>query len=81
MTIEVVAHPSVRRLIGDLAHEFDGVVPVVEIRAEVLAAVGDLDGQIVPEAMEEMAHRLVSFRLKARAHEDTPAGEGMARGT
>lgn len=80
MTIEAVpqpsVHPSVQRLVGDLAHEFGGTVPVADIRAEVLAAVADLDGQIVPDALEEMAHRLVRFRLETRL-----AGSGTTRTT
>lgn len=81
MTIDVAPRPQVRRLIGDLAHEFGGTVPVADIRAEVLAAVADLDGQIVPDALEEMAHRLVRFRLETRLDDDATADEERTRAT
>ncbi|WP_098961106.1 hypothetical protein [Pseudonocardia sp. N23] len=52
---------------ADLAREFGDVLSEHRVRAEVLAATQDLDGQIVPEALGEMAHRLAHYRLAVLA--------------
>ena len=56
---------SLQRLITDLAREVAGRITLTTVRAEVLGAVRDLDGQIVPDALEEMAHRLAKYPLQA----------------
>ncbi|GAB2780864.1 hypothetical protein [Amycolatopsis magusensis] len=52
----------VSKVVRELAGEF-ATVPPSGIVGTVVAAKRDLDGQIVPEAMEEMLHRLAQFRL------------------
>ncbi|WP_236808718.1 hypothetical protein [Amycolatopsis albispora] len=51
------------KVVRELATEFGGTVPPSGVVSTVVAAKRDLDGQIVPEAMEEMLHRLARFRL------------------
>ncbi|MGC7102539.1 hypothetical protein ACPZ19_48385 [Amycolatopsis lurida] len=53
----------VSKVARELATEFGRTVPPSGVVGTVVAAKRDLDGQIVPEAMEEMLHRLARFRL------------------
>lgn len=46
-----------------LTGEFAARLPAADIRAIVRAARTDLEGQIVPEALGEMLHRLARFRV------------------
>lgn len=46
-----------------LAAEFDGVVPPTVVAVVVRDAERDLQGQVVPGALDEMLHRLVEVRL------------------
>lgn len=46
-----------------LTGEFAARLPAAEVTAIVRSARSDLDGQIVPEAMGEMLHRLARFRV------------------
>ena len=49
-----------------LATEFDGIVPPGLVASIVLEAVGDLNGQVQPEAFPELLHRLAHYRLEIR---------------
>ncbi|MBN6038481.1 hypothetical protein [Amycolatopsis sp. 195334CR] len=55
------------KVAGELAAEFGGTVTADGITDVVTAAHRDLHGQIVPEAMAEMLHRLARFRLQRLA--------------
>jgi hypothetical protein len=46
-----------------LAGEFGSRLPQADIAEIVRSAHHDLEGQIVPEAMGEMLHRLARFRV------------------
>ncbi|GLY42753.1 hypothetical protein Amsp01_087760 [Amycolatopsis sp. NBRC 101858] len=46
-----------------LTGEFASLLPATDITAIVRSARTDLEGQIVPEAMGEMLHRLARFRV------------------
>ncbi|RSD13591.1 hypothetical protein [Amycolatopsis eburnea] len=46
-----------------LTGEFASMLPASDITAIVRSARTDLEGQIVPEAMGEMLHRLARFRV------------------
>jgi hypothetical protein len=50
---------------GELSREFRTVLPDSTITEVVAAARHDLEGQIVPEALQEMLHRLAHHRLSA----------------
>lgn len=50
--------------IGRLAAEFSGVLPRKTVTETVVEARWDLEGQIVPEALSEMLHRLAQHRLR-----------------
>ncbi|RTL68074.1 MAG: hypothetical protein EKK42_11815 [Pseudonocardiaceae bacterium] len=54
-----------------LVREFDGLISAAVVRAEVLRARGDLDGQVSPEAMPELVHRLARERLRQRLQTHT----------
>jgi hypothetical protein len=47
-----------------LTTEFDGIVPPRVVTNIVLEAVGDLEGQVRPEAFPELLHRLAHYRLE-----------------
>jgi len=47
-----------------LMTEFDGIVPPRVVTNIVLEAVGDLEGQVRPEAFPELLHRLAHYRLE-----------------
>ncbi|GHF32292.1 hypothetical protein FHX82_005116 [Amycolatopsis bartoniae] len=47
-----------------LASEFAGFVAKEDVEAAVRTARRDLEGQIVPEALAEMLHRLAHHRLR-----------------
>jgi hypothetical protein len=47
-----------------LTTEFDGIVPPRVVANIVLEAVGDLEGQVRPEAFPELLHRLAHYRLE-----------------
>lgn len=49
-----------------LATEFDGIAPRGLVAHIVLEAVGDLNGQVRPEAFPELLHRLARYRLEIR---------------
>ncbi|GEL23044.1 hypothetical protein PSU4_19980 [Pseudonocardia sulfidoxydans NBRC 16205] len=66
MAIAPPAVTGLQRLITDLADEFDGRVTRTGVRAEVLGAVQDLEGQTAPGAVEELAHRLARYRLQTQ---------------
>ncbi|UJW31557.1 hypothetical protein L3Q67_41385 [Saccharothrix sp. AJ9571] len=57
------AEDVVSRITHELSTEFGTTLPESGICDVVVTARRDLDGQIVPEAMEEMLHRLARFRL------------------
>ena len=46
-----------------LCTEFSGRLPPAEIAGIVRSARSDLEGQIVPESLGEMLHRLARFRV------------------
>ncbi len=48
---------------GELVTEFRSVLPTSTIAEVVAVARHDLEGQIVPEALQEMLHRLAHHRL------------------
>lgn len=50
---------------GELVREFQDVLPVSTVTDVVAIARHDLEGQIVPEALQEMLHRLAHHRLSA----------------
>ncbi|HEX6342330.1 hypothetical protein [Umezawaea sp.] len=50
---------------GELLTEFRGVLTTSTIAEVVAVARHDLEGQIVPEALQEMLHRLAHHRLSA----------------
>lgn len=55
---------------GELVREFEGVIPNSMVTEVVAIACHDLEGQIVPEALQEMLHRLAHHRLNAlRGHD------------
>ncbi|RZQ64578.1 hypothetical protein [Amycolatopsis suaedae] len=56
--------PVVTKVAGELTEAFADTVPAAGVADVVRAARGDLDGQVVPEAMEEMLHRLARSRLQ-----------------
>jgi hypothetical protein len=49
-----------------LTTEFDGIVPPKTVVNIVLEAVGDLNGQVQPQAFPELLHRLAHYRLEIR---------------
>lgn len=53
----------VSRLAGQLAREFGETVPRADIEEVVRVARRDLDGQVPPEALDELLHRLAHYRL------------------
>lgn len=53
----------VMEVTNGLAAEFSGVLSRPVVTRTVLDARQDLDGQIVPEALSEMLHRLAHHRL------------------
>lgn len=50
---------------GELLGEFHGILPDATVTEVVAVARHDLQGQIVPEALQEMLHRLAHHRLSA----------------
>lgn len=55
---------------SELVREFEGVLPNSTITEVVATARHDLEGQIVPEALQEMLHRLAHHRLNVlRGHD------------
>lgn len=56
----------VSRATEQLAPEFAGVVPRAELESIVRTARQDLEGQVVPTALDEMLHRLAHYRLSSR---------------
>ncbi len=64
MAIEDTAADQVLRdTVGRLAIEFAGRVPRRTVVRVVTEAQRDLAGQIVPEAIGEMLHRLAHYRI------------------
>lgn len=61
MTIDVERY--VLAVANDLSAEFSGVLPRVQVKAVVVEARHDLEGQIAPEAFSEMLHELAHHRL------------------
>ncbi|HVV12039.1 three-helix bundle dimerization domain-containing protein [Amycolatopsis sp.] len=53
----------VAEIVERLSREFAGAVPHGHVESTVRAARRDLEGQIVPEALEEMLHHLARYRL------------------
>lgn len=53
----------VMQVTNELAAEFSGVLSRPIVTTTVLDARNDLEGQIVPEALGEMLHRLAHHRL------------------
>jgi hypothetical protein len=54
----------VESVIERLISEYRGVVPAALVAVVVLDAERDLHGQVVPASLDEMLHRLASFRLQ-----------------
>jgi hypothetical protein len=54
---------DVTNVVAHLVEEFDGTVPESLVAMTVQTARKDLTGQIAPEAMDEMLHCLVRYRL------------------
>jgi len=52
-----------RQVVVRLAAEFSGTLSRKVVADTVFAARRDLDGQVVPEALGEMLHRLAHHRL------------------
>ena len=50
---------------GELVREFRDVLPIATVTDVVATARHDLEGQVVPEALQEMLHRLAHHRLSA----------------
>lgn len=63
MSAQSVHACDLSRVTLDLVREFDGILSVARVRAEVRGAERDLAGQVVPESLDEMAHRLARYRL------------------
>lgn len=57
------ADPITAEVSSWLTGEFASLLPAADITAIVRSAHTDLEGQIVPEAMGEMLHRLARFRV------------------
>ncbi|MDQ1538151.1 MAG: hypothetical protein QOE58_2544 [Actinomycetota bacterium] len=53
-------------MVEHLERDFDGAFNRAEIQDCVAAALSDLSGSICLEALNEMAYKLASYRLKAR---------------
>uniref|UniRef100_UPI0031D1E1E1 hypothetical protein n=1 Tax=Saccharothrix mutabilis TaxID=33921 RepID=UPI0031D1E1E1 len=60
---EFSTDPLVKDTVTRLAAEFGGRVPRKVVLSTVADARRDLEGQIVPEAIGEMLHRLAHHRL------------------
>lgn len=67
MSEKAPADEHVSRVTEQLAHEFAGTVSRAELEDVVLGARRDLEGQVVPAALDEMLHRLAHYRLTASA--------------
>ncbi|GAA1296304.1 hypothetical protein [Saccharothrix xinjiangensis] len=57
--------PYCREAVNELTAEFRGRVPRTVVARTVLDARQDLEGQIQPEALPEMLHRLARYRIDA----------------
>jgi hypothetical protein len=57
--------PYCREAVSKLAATFSGRVPRRVVASTVVGARKDLEGQIQPEALAEMLHRLAQYRLDA----------------
>lgn len=57
--------PYCREAVDNLTAEFRGRLPRTVVARTVLDARQDLEGQIQPEALAEMLHRLARYRLAA----------------
>jgi hypothetical protein len=57
---------SAQEVAERLTTEFDGIVPPGTVVNIVLEAVGDLNGQVQPQAFPELLHRLAHYRLEIR---------------
>lgn len=66
MSVDVTnADQQVEGVTDALTEEFSGVLPKLVVSRTVLDARRDLEGQIVPEALGEMLHRLARHRLNS----------------
>ncbi|HXV92678.1 MAG TPA: hypothetical protein VD813_05230 [Pseudonocardia sp.] len=63
-------HGRARAVAVRLAADFDGVLPLGTVEAEVEAAERELRGQIPPGSLDEMLHRLAGQRLAERIGAD-----------
>ncbi|WP_309117971.1 hypothetical protein [Saccharothrix sp.] len=63
---EYHSDPLVADTVIRLAAEFGGRVPRRVVASTVVAARRDLEGQVAPEAVAEMLHRLAHHRLDRR---------------
>ena len=63
MSRNAPADEHVSRTTEQLALEFAGIVPRANLERIVRAAKQDLEGQVVPTALDEMLHRLAHYRL------------------
>ncbi|WP_052372225.1 hypothetical protein [Amycolatopsis taiwanensis] len=63
MSDKAPADEHVWRVTEQLAHEFAGIVSRADLEDVVLSARRDLEGQVVPAALDEMLHRLAHYRL------------------
>lgn len=70
MTFDSGAGPDVSRVAAELAEEFAGKLPARRVYGEVAAARSDLDGQVVPASIHELAHRLARYRLQRLVNGD-----------
>ncbi|MFT7840328.1 hypothetical protein Q5530_29650 [Saccharothrix sp. BKS2] len=57
--------PYLRQAVDELTAEYRGRLPGSVVARTVLGARQDLEGQIQPEALAEMLHRLARYRLDA----------------
>ena len=64
MTRQLDVSQPAREVAERLTTEFNGIVPPQIVTNIVLEAIGDLNGQVQPEAFPEMLHRLAHYRLK-----------------
>ncbi|GAA2685745.1 MULTISPECIES: hypothetical protein [Actinosynnema] len=66
--MDVLSHSSeagITRVLTGLAAEFGDRLPESVVTGTVLQARRDLQGQIAPESLEELLHRLAHYRLRA----------------
>lgn len=62
--------PTQAAIARQLSQEFDGLAPAA-VEATVEEAVAELRGQVPPGSLDEMVHRLASYRLRETAEVGT----------